>query len=150
MIAWIRQWLERRRTRHALLATPGVDLLVRRVMDERYGVHNWRVRDGMLEAHVLLPGSKEPWWGLIGPLHARTTRIWLREGASGVSHAKDDDIDAPTARVVTSTTPYPPDWPDGPDREPVIFSNYEAEANEQRYYAQNYADTEPSEEGPDK
>jgi len=130
MIAWIRQWLQRRRTRRALLATPGVDLLVRRVMDERYGVHNWRVRDGMLEAHVLLPGSKEPWWGLIGPLHARTTRIWLREGASGVSHAKDA---------------YPPDWPDGPDREPVIFSNYEAEANEQRYYAQNYADTQPQE-----
>jgi hypothetical protein len=90
---WIRQWLERRRTRRALLATPGVDLLVRRVMDERYGVHNWRVRDGMLEAHVLLPGSKEPWWGLIGPLHARTTRIWLRDGASGVSHAKLEPID---------------------------------------------------------
>lgn len=91
VITWMGQWLERRRERKALLATPGVDLLVQRVMDERYGVHHWRVKDGVLEALMVAPWQKEPWWGPIGPLHARNTRIWLRDGASGLSHAKLDE-----------------------------------------------------------
>ena len=121
------QWLERRRTRRALLETPGVDLLVRRVMDERYGKHNWRVRDDMLEALVILPGQKEPWWGPIGPLHARTTRIWLRDGASGVSHAKLPD-DLPCTRA-----PEP--------LECVYPGPYKVD-----YYKRSYEDTEPSED----
>lgn len=120
-LAWLRQWLERQRARRELLATPGVDLLVRRVMDERYGKHHWRVKDGVLEALMVAPWQKEPWWGPIGPLHARNTRIWLRDGASGLSHAK-----VPEA-------PY--------KLEPVEVPT------EDGYYAQQYADTEPAEDG---
>lgn len=113
---WLREWLERRRARRALLATPGVDLLVRRVMDQRYGKHNWRVRDGILEASMVAPWQKEPWWGPIGPIHARNTRIWLRDG--GLSHAK-----VPNA-------PY----------------KIESPTTEEGYYAQQYADTQPQED----
>ena len=115
-ITWLSQWLERRRARKELLATPGVDLLVRRVMDGKYGKHNWRVRDGVLEASMVAPWQKEPWWGPIGPLHARRTRLWLRDGASGVSHVKQPDA------------PY--------KLEPLEIPT------EERYYA----DTEPSED----
>lgn len=117
IITWLSRWLERRRARKALLATPGVDLLVRRVMDERYGKHNWRVRDDVLEALVIVPGQKEPWWGPIGPLRDRNTRVWLRNGADGVSHAKHPNA------------PYKLEPSDVP--------------TERNYYAQHYADTEP-------
>ncbi len=116
IITRLKQWLERRRVRKALLATPGVDLLVRRVMDERYGEHNWRVRDGMLEALMIAPWQKEPWWGPIGPLHARNTRIWLRDGAGILSHAK--------------LAPYKIEPPE--------------DQAEEGYYTRQYADTEPN------
>jgi len=88
LIAKVREAYQRYRTRKALLATPGVDLLVRRVMDARYGKHNWRVRDDQLEALVVYPGDRELRWGLIGPLHAHRTRVWLRNGGTHLSHAK--------------------------------------------------------------
>lgn len=93
-IRWLIQWVERRRTRKALLATPGVDLLVRRVMDERYGVHHWRVRAGVLEAEVQAGGLGDSWWGPIGPLRHASTRAWLRKGAP-LSHAKHVDYEPP-------------------------------------------------------
>lgn len=92
LIAWVRSLIDRRRARRALLATPGVDLLVRRVMDERYGKHNWRVRDDFLEALVHHRGDTHPHWGLIGPLRSHNTRAWLRNGGSPVSHAKLESI----------------------------------------------------------
>lgn len=98
IIKWVMQWFKRRRVRRELLAAPGVDLLVQRVMDARFGKHHWRVsRDpygrishDMLEAEVQILGQGTPWWGLIGPLHAENTRAWLRAGGKPpeVSHAK--------------------------------------------------------------
>lgn len=89
-VQWLKRWYQRRRVRRELLATPGVDLLVVRVMDSRYGKHGWRVKDGMLEAEVQTHGQGEPWWGLIGPLRGAHTRAWLREGGRPpqLSHAK--------------------------------------------------------------
>lgn len=77
MIRYIKRWYERWQTRRALLATPGVDRLVRTVMDKRYGKHGWRVRLGVLEANVTDPMSGQSWWGPIGPLHHAYTRKWL-------------------------------------------------------------------------
>jgi len=34
------------------------------------------------------PGDRELRWGLIGPLHAHRTRVWLRNGGTHLSHAK--------------------------------------------------------------
>lgn len=119
IIRWVMRWFERRRVRRELLATPGVDLLVQRVMDERYGMHHWRVRDGMLEAEVQTHGQGTPWWGLIGPLHGEHTRAWLRAGGRPpeVSHAKHAEA------------PYKIEPPD----------------TERGYYADAYADTQPGE-----
>lgn len=75
-LLWLRTWLARRRDRKRLLATPGVDWLVQRVMDKRYGRHHWRVMHGQLEALVCERGGR-PMWGLIGPLNSPTLRSWL-------------------------------------------------------------------------
>lgn len=114
IIKWVMQWFERRRARRELLATPGVDLLVQRVMDERYGKHGWRVRDGYLEASVQSWGQGASWWGTIGLLHDPNTRNWLRAGGrpAEVSHAKE--------------APYKIEPP-----------------TEEGYYGRYYADTEP-------
>lgn len=95
-IKWLIQWNERRRVRDALLAMPGVDLLVRRVMDKRYGAHHWRVRAGVLEAEVRTEGQGDVWWGPIGPLRDANTRAWLRNGAP-LSHAKPPIYSPPAA-----------------------------------------------------
>lgn len=92
LIANIRAAYQRYRERKALLATPGVDLMVRRFMDARYGKHNWRVRDDMLEARVMYPGTRELQWGLIGPLRAHRTRVWIRNGGAPLSHAKPESV----------------------------------------------------------
>lgn len=116
IIKWVMQWFERRRARRELLATPGVDLLVVRVMDARYGKHHWRVKEGKLEAEVQINGQGAPWWGLIGPLHDPNVRVWLRAGGrpEGLSHAKD--------------APYKIEPP-----------------TEEGYYGRYYADTQPGE-----
>lgn len=97
--AW---WRERQRlaqVRRDLLATPGVDYVVQEVMDRRYGIHNWRVDEGMLMAKVIMPGERTPWWGPIGTLHSVETRNWLTriwcemrgvDPPSNLSHAKPE------------------------------------------------------------
>lgn len=82
MIAALKAWLERRRVRRALLAQPGVDRLLRRVMDGRYGKHNWRINDGVLEVKVSDPGRRL-WWGAIGFVQAPETRDWLEQVKRG-------------------------------------------------------------------
>lgn len=77
MIAVIKRWMQRRRTRAATLSTSGVTPLVVRVMDRRYGKHNWRVDDGMLMALVRTNGQGHPWWGLIGSLSSPYLTTWL-------------------------------------------------------------------------
>lgn len=96
-------WLERRRVRREMLALPGVDDLVRDVMDKRYGKYGWRVSwtgrsdEFILEASVIPYGGGTPYWGPIGPLTSIHTRKWLasmwmsevRGVKTAVSHAKD-------------------------------------------------------------
>ncbi len=115
-------WIERRRVRRELLAHPGVDHLVRSVMDMRYGKHCWRVKDDMLEAQVVTHGQGAPWWGPIGPLRNITTRkwltgVWMEHKGHQVSHAK-----------LPEPFPYV-----GPD-------------DEAGFYQGNYADTEPQDD----
>lgn len=127
----LKQWTEfwrRRRVRRELLDTPGVDLLVQRVMDAKYGKHGWRVSFEertdllILEALVTPEGSSQPIWGMIGPLESLETRAWLRAGGRPpeVSHAK--------------LAPY--------KIEPPL--SHEGVA-EEGYYFHSYADTQPPE-----
>lgn len=122
------QLIERQRVRRELLALPGVDDLVRSVMDYRYGKYGWRVKDGILEAEVVTYGQGTPWWGPIGPLREIITRKWLtavwmemkgQRKPEPLSHAKP--------------TP-PPEWKEG-DFYPGPFRP--------DYYQGSYADTEP-------
>jgi hypothetical protein len=106
------------------LATPGVDALVREVMDFRYGKHGWRVHDGMLESHVIEPGHSTPWWGPVGPLRSANTRRWLaniRLDMKGVGQNKPREA------------PYKLEAPSLDASEPAA----------PRYFAHNYVDTEP-------
>ena len=84
----LREWRERRHARRLTLATPGVDKLVRDVMDARYGKYGWRVENGLLQAQVQEQGGR-PWWGLIGPIRGAHTRRWLTDIWAELSHAKD-------------------------------------------------------------
>lgn len=87
------RWRQRRNVRRVLLTTPGVDHLVRSVMDMRYGKYGWRVTNDMLEAEVASAGQGAPWWGPIGPLRSINTRKWLTSvwmEHKGLSHAKLD------------------------------------------------------------
>lgn len=125
----LRAWIDRRRTRKALLVTPGVDRLVREVMDYRYGKHAWRVQNGILEALVQSSGQGDAWWGPIGPIRAQATRMWLANARLDMQGVRQQDHHPPEA-------PY--------KLEPLQGQT------ERNYYDHNYVDTEPSEEGPEK
>ncbi len=117
-------WRARRQARKALLATPGVDALVREVMDFRYGKTGWRVNEGNLEALVTQPGHNKPWWGLVGPIRNANTRRWLaniRLDMKGVGQNKPPEA------------PYKLEAPSLDASEPAA----------PRFYVRNYADTEP-------
>lgn len=113
---WLRlgpffEWRDRRRVRQALLDTPGVDRLVREVMDAKYGKHAWRVRDGNLEAMVQSEGQGSAWWGLIGPLRSRNTRSWLANMSldlNGVGQSENKPAEAPykIESPVVRSSPY--------------------------------------------
>lgn len=118
-----REWRQRRARRRALLTTPGVDHLVRTVMDMRYGKYGWRVSVDMLEARVVTHGQGVPWWGPIGPLRSINTRKWLT--SVWMEHKGIH-----TPRPATSA-------PSLDASEPASHG----------YYDQNYADTEPGEHG---
>ncbi len=125
---WLRlapffEWRDRQRTRKSLLATPGVDRLVRTVMDYRYGRHAWRVHNENLEALVKSNGQGESWWGLIGPLRSHHTRSWLANVSLDMNGVRQQDRHPPEA-------PY--------KLEPA------QDQTEKRYYADAYADTEPN------
>lgn len=104
---WLRlgpvtRWLHKRHVRRALLATPGVDTLVQEVMDHRYGKHEWRVANGVLEALVQTEGQGTPWWGAIGPLRSQNTRKWLanqRLAMRGIEQEAPYKIEPPTPYV---------------------------------------------------
>lgn len=126
------QWRDRRRTRRQLLATPGVDHLVRSVMDMRYGKYGWRVIDDMLMARVQSHGQGLPWWGPIGPLRSIHTRKWLTAAwmehkgikKEEVSHAKVPSLDASE--------------PSAPGKNLFYSGPFEPD-----YYQRSYDDTEP-------
>lgn len=87
VINWINYRRDRAALRRALLAMPGVDDLIVRAMDKRYGAHNWDVvssfdsAEPMLVAKVRGPAGE--YWGPIGPLTAERTRGWCTLVLSG-------------------------------------------------------------------
>lgn len=126
LVFWLRlgpywQWRKRRYTRRELLATPGVDRLVRTVMDQRYGKYGWRVRDGVLEAEVQTLGASNSWWGPIGALKDYNTRKWLM-----AQYVREPKPPGEVSHAKHAEAPYKIEPP-----------------TERQYYAQHYADTEP-------
>lgn len=84
LLAFLREWWarrrsteEQRRAREELLSTPGVDYLVRDTMDNQYGYHNWRVKQGVLQALVRTRNDGTPWWGTIGKLGTVEMNNWI-------------------------------------------------------------------------
>lgn len=132
-LTWYRERQERRRVRAELLATPGVDDVVREVMDLRYGIGNWRVTDGMVESRVQSAGQGVAWWGPIGRLGTIETSNWFAArwcelrglDPPEVSHAKVPD----------------PSWTPGEQADHLYSGPYD-----EGFYRRSYADTEPWED----
>lgn len=72
------QRLQRERT----IAHVGVDRIVRRTMDWRYGRYGWRVHNDMLEV-LAIDHAGQQWWGPVGPIIAPETRAWIAAKSEG-------------------------------------------------------------------
>lgn len=73
---------EQHAMREATLAHVGVDRIVRRTMDWRYGRFGWRVQDDMLEV-LATDHAGRVWWGPVGPIIAPETRAWVSAKSEG-------------------------------------------------------------------